>query len=113
MGMFDEIRCEVELPDGGATKDVDFQTKSFPAPCLMRYVITSAGRLVDTAGRDLEPEGYITFYTTEAGPESEERVWREYRAKFVAGQLENIVRLQEGAQPGFVYFGLASFRWFQ
>ncbi len=63
MGMFDEIRCEVPLPDGGRVADVQFQTKTFPCPCMQRYVITQAGRLVDSLGNDLEPDGYITFYS--------------------------------------------------
>jgi len=37
------------------------QTKSLPDPCMCRYRITSAGRLIDSAGNDLEPDGYITF----------------------------------------------------
>src|SRR5271169_1921478 len=42
-----------------------FQTKSLPDPCMCRYRITSAGRLIDPAGNDLEPDGYINFYTVD------------------------------------------------
>jgi hypothetical protein len=98
MGTFDEIRCEVPLPDGGRIADVQFQTKTFPGPCMQRYVITQAGRLVDSVGNDLEPEGYITFYSS--AMESESRApggptWREYRARFSAGQMLSIVCVRD------------------
>src|ERR1700682_1362704 len=64
MGMYDEIYCHTALPDGDDPPDTCFQTKSFPDPCLFRYRITSEGRLIDSAGNALEPDGYITFYTT-------------------------------------------------
>ena len=63
MGMFDEIRCEAPLPDGPAPGEVWFQTKSFPDPCMCRYTITRDGQLIDSRGNDLEPEGYVIFYT--------------------------------------------------
>jgi len=109
MGMFDEIRCEVLLPDGRDAADIYFQTKTFPFPCMQRYVITHAGRLVDSVGNDLEPDGYITFYRTE--DEHGCRQWREYRARFSAGQLQNIIRVEE-ENNARVYYGLASYRWF-
>jgi len=44
MGMFDEIKCECELPDS-ISNDTIFQTKSLE--CLLeRYTITSDGRLI-------------------------------------------------------------------
>ncbi len=108
MGMFDEIRCEVPLPDGAAMADVWFQTKSFPAPCLQRYVITHSGRLLDSVGHDLEVDGYVTFYITDGSPHS----WREYRARFRDGQLLAIVIVAGDERGGAVRYGLASFRWF-
>jgi hypothetical protein len=63
MGMFDEVYCYAALPDGRDPRGTCFQTKSIPDPCMCRYRITSAGRLIDSAGNDLEPDGYITFYT--------------------------------------------------
>jgi hypothetical protein len=62
MGMFDEIYCHAALPDGHDPRGTCFQTKSLSDPCMCRYRITSAGRLIDSAGNDLEPDGYITFY---------------------------------------------------
>jgi hypothetical protein len=115
MGMFDEIRCEVPLPDGGRTADVQFQTKTFPCPCMQRYVITQFGRLVDSVGNDLEPEGYITFYSSAVESESGapgEPAWREYRARFSAGQLLSIVCVRDEEEAGRTRYGLASFRWF-
>lgn len=113
--MFDEIRCEAALPDSGATARVWFQTKSFPDPCMQRFTITSAGRLINSLGNDLEVDGYVTFYTTDearspaAGVPN--RSWREYRARFIAGQLQSIVRVEESSKDP-VRYGLASFRWF-
>lgn len=116
MGMFDEIRCQAPLPDGYDAQDVWFQSKSFPDRCMCRYTITVAGRLIDSEGNDLEPEGYLVFYTQDP-PEAEpadsvqSNRWLEYRACFVAGQLNSIVRVNEDT-PDHRYYGLASFRWF-
>jgi hypothetical protein len=114
--MFDEIRCDVPLPDGGDNAGIWFQTKSFPDHFMLRFTITSGGRLINSLGNDLEPDGYISFYTTDRAcdPETDtpELRWREYRARFIAGQLQSIVRvLERDGDP--VRYGLASFRWFQ
>jgi hypothetical protein len=62
MGLYNEIYCEVELPDRDVPTDTWFQTKSLPWPgTFSRYRITAAGRLVDEGGRDLEPTGYLDF----------------------------------------------------
>ena len=117
MGMFDEIRCEAPLPDGRDAPDIYFQTKTFPFPCMQRYVITRAGRLIDSVGNDLEPDGYITFYTTEDEHSDTVAItrgrhqWREYRARFSAGRLQTIVRVEE-ENGSRVRYGLASYRWF-
>ncbi|MGC1458073.1 MAG: hypothetical protein WA825_07325 [Steroidobacteraceae bacterium] len=115
MGLYDEIRCEVPLPDGGRIVDVKFQTKTFPCPGMQRYVITRAGRLVDSLGNDLEPDGYITFYASEVDSASAcaaGHIWREYRARFSAGQVLSIVCVAEEEQASRTRYGLASFRWF-
>ena len=103
--MFDEIRCEVPLPDSWNPGEAWFQTKSFPDPCMQRYTITRFGRVIDSAGNDLEPEGYITFYA-----DDREGRWREYRACFRAGELSEIAIAGDPGERRF--FGLASFRWF-
>lgn len=105
MGLFDEIRCELPLPDGWIAGESWFQTKSFPDPFMQRYTITSLGRLIDSLGNDLEPDGYIAFYTEDA-----DRCWRDYRARFREGNLSELTVVTD-ATDGRVY-GLASFRWF-
>jgi hypothetical protein len=117
MGMYDEVYCYASLPDGREPRDTWFQTKSFPDPCMCRYRITSAGRLIDSAGNDLEPDGYITFYTLDRENGDNEAQGktsrlREYRARFLSGQLQNIVRVDEDGADR-VRYGLASFRWFE
>ncbi|MGC2032656.1 MAG: hypothetical protein WA642_21750 [Steroidobacteraceae bacterium] len=116
MGMYDEIYCHAELPDGRDPRGMCFQTKSFPDPFMCRYRITSAGRLIDSAGNDLEPDGYITFYTLDrdvGDSKTPGRIpgLREYRARFLSGQLQSIARVDQD-RAGRVRYGLASFRWF-
>ena len=106
MGLYDEIRCDAPLPDGYPCADRWFQTKTFPHPSMQRYRITRDGRLLDSLGNDLEPEGYITFYTYEG-----DSVWREYRAQFQWGELREIVSVADRTDNG-VRYGLASYRWF-
>jgi hypothetical protein len=117
MGMFDEIVCDAALPDRDWPTGTCFQTKSFPDPCMSRYRITPGGRLIDADGNDVEPDGYISFYTTEPaerngleGPGS--LTLREYRARFASGQLQDIVRV-DGIAGDHLRYGLASYRWFQ
>ena len=55
--MFDEVYCDAALPDGRDPRGTCFQTKSLPDPLMCRYRITGAGRLIDSAGNDLEPDG--------------------------------------------------------
>jgi hypothetical protein len=117
MGMFDEIYCYAALRDGRDPRGTCFQTKSFPDPFMYRYRISSAGRLIDCEGNDLEPDGCIAFYTIDReGGDGQVRGnipgLREYRARFSSGQLQNIARVTEcGADR--VRYGLPSFRWFE
>ena len=106
MGMYDEIQCDAPLPDGYKATRARFQTKSFPDPGMQRFRITGTGKLIDALGNDLEPDGYITFYTSD--PDS---TWREYRALFLSGQLSEIVRVSKDSDDQIRY-GLASYRWF-
>jgi len=115
--MYDEVYCDAALPDGRDPTGTCFQTKSIPDPCMCRYRITSAGRLIDSAGNDLEPDGYVTFYTMDRRPadgDASGRIpgLRQYRARFLAGQLQSIVRVDESCANG-VRYGLASYRWFE
>ena len=114
MGMFDEIRCDAALPDDACEAGTCFQTKSLPDPCMCRYRITALGRFIDANGNDLESSGYITFYgdpkDRASGDNSFELV--EYRAKFLDGNLDSIVRARS-AERCEIHYGLASLRWFQ
>jgi hypothetical protein len=103
MGMFDEIRCEIPLPGSGLTDQV-FQTKSFPDPCLQRYTISKDRRLIDSRGRNVEPDGYVSFYSAS---ESD----KEYRAHFSEGRLLNVLCVGGEDSSPQVYV-LASFRWY-
>lgn len=106
MGLYDEIYCEVELPDRGVPSDTWFQTKSLPWPGFIRYRITAAGRFIDDGGRDLQPTGYIDFVgDDDYAPNG----LVEYRARFVEGVLKNIVRIIDSDDR---VYGLESIRWF-
>jgi len=76
---------------------------------MQRYAITKPGRLLDVLGRDLEPDGYVTF--TRIHTASAHAECRQYGARFLNGQLIRIVFVEHDRfDPGG--YGLASFRWF-
>jgi hypothetical protein len=114
--MFDEIQCEVPLPDGGPAAATVFQTKSLPCPSLSRYRVTHDGRLLDECGRDLEPEGMIVIYANGPSPAllaaaPDHLTWWEYRLRFQGGRLAAIEPAKPG-EPSNRYLGLMSFRWY-
>jgi hypothetical protein len=116
MGMFDEIECDAPLPDGGPGLATVFQTKSLPCPSLSRYRLTHDGRLLDSRGRDLEPDGVVVMYAN--GPEPallaaqpDRLTWWEYRLRFVASRLKAIEPV-DAASPQDRRLGLASCRWY-
>lgn len=87
MGLFDDVRCDVPLPDGFEGRS--FQTKDFEDPYMDKYVITNAGRLVRLDGdqiTDLSFHGHLHFYSW-----SKETGWHAYNAKFTDGQLVSII----------------------
>ena len=107
MGMFDYVKCEVELPDG-KTNECEFQTKDFDDPYLETYTITAEGRLIHDAVRyDIDPpdkhvgkvdmnfHGVLNFY---GGLGVDE--WREFNAKFTDGKLVGIEVVAD--RPGAV-----------
>ena len=117
MGMFDYIHCSAPLP-GTPPAFVKaghlFQTKDTPEQYLVTYEITAAGRLF-WDGVDQDYHGDIGFYAGNCvghGPngngdtiaftkDGEDAEWVEYRARFSAGQLAEIVeteRTRERAQ---------------
>jgi hypothetical protein len=107
MGLYDEIYCDVEMPDTAAPAGTWFQTKSFPQSTLARYRITQDGLLIDSVGRDLQVHGYLIFYATDySDPDSR---LLTYRARFTCGQLQSIVRCDE---DDLSKYELASFRWY-
>jgi hypothetical protein len=77
--MYDEIYCHAALPDGDDPPGMCFQTKSFPDPCMFRYRITSEGRLIDSAGNDLEPADTSRFIRR-IGQTATVRQLEEFRA---------------------------------
>ena len=93
MGMFDDVVCEVPLPDGKPGKH--FQTKDFEAPYLEKYTITADGRLFRDKPwwerkkddppdpSDMNYHGTLNFYDYN----TETKDWREFNAKFTDGQL--------------------------
>lgn len=102
MGMYDEIRCDVPMPDGFDASGVIFQTKSFPDIYGARYTISCDGRVLDSHNADMEVDGYISFYSNDGS-------WREYQALFRDGNLEEIVVVREDLPSGW-HFGIARCR---
>lgn len=125
MGMFDDIRCEVPLPDGW--EHPSFQTKSLDCEMAL-YRITADGRLerevfelepdgppgphpffkdwkdhqpMKRANERWEPQefhGDLFFYSYAGdinGPDGIE--WHEYRARFTEGRLSSLIVARRGA----------------
>ena len=66
MGLFDELRCDLLLPDGWRPPEGTwFQTKDTPDQYLSRYVLTDRGGLRQEGQESLMPfHGALTFYAT-------------------------------------------------
>ena len=93
MGMFDHVNVEVDLPDD-VDNDLHFQTKAFH--CYMDVItITKDGRLIvpdcfnDDRERDANFHGEFNFYT-----HTPDKEWIEFKAKFIEGDLVEIVRIE-------------------
>lgn len=96
MGMFDDVVCEVPLPDGKSGKH--FQTKDFEPAYLEKYTITADGRLIrddpwwerpegqPAKQMDMDFHGVLNFY--DYNTDTKER--REFNAKFTDGKLAGI-----------------------
>jgi hypothetical protein len=113
MGLFDEIRVEQILPGEYEITDTWYQTKSLEN-VMARYVITAKGELYedrwdyewvedekhllkgylnkieDSHRREYLTDfhGDIIFYTSK--PMDENRMWRDYHARFTEGKLSRI-----------------------
>ena len=106
MGMYDELICEMPLPDG-ITHTNDFQTKSMDN-VLDQYTITADGELWCEPyqwnwgeNREIKSErilhhGWISFHTFIGEPYDPEKskarlkVWLEYDAKFTDGKCVDL-----------------------
>jgi len=66
MSLFDELRCDLLLPDGWRPPEGTwFQTKDTPDQFLSRYVLTDRGGLRQEGQEALIPfHGALTFYTS-------------------------------------------------
>ena len=113
MGMFDMIKVEMKIPGYSTIPDEEFQTKSLDN-CMDHYVITNKGELyrevwdhewIDNPNTPMggsfnkvegsyrrvyltDYHGDIIFYTSK--PMSEDRIWRDYTARFTEGKLTRI-----------------------
>jgi len=83
MGMFDELHCELPLPDG--QPGTSAQTKSL-ACTLERYTLSASGRLLRADGSDTGFHGVLHFHCP--GPE---RTLRRFEAKLTDGQLQHLL----------------------
>lgn len=65
MGLFDDLVCEHELPDGFDPSGIIFQTKDTPDPFLETYVLLADGRLIhQKSGEDANLDGPVEFYAS-------------------------------------------------
>jgi hypothetical protein len=113
MGMFDTIKIEKIIPGFTDIPECEFQTKSLDN-CMCHYIITSNGELYreewDYEWIDDETKffgghsekieesyrrvyltdfhGDVIFYTSR--PMTEDRIWRDYTARFTEGKLTRI-----------------------
>jgi hypothetical protein len=100
MGMFDNLQCDLPLPDGPEVPENVFQTKSFWR-CLDQFTITAEGRLIFNERRsipaskdnpasfvpiadiDMDYHGDIEFYGI-----TKDHIVVSYAARFTHGTVE-------------------------
>lgn len=113
MGLYDTLKIEMKIPGYHSIPDNEFQTKSFDN-AMENYVITGNGEIYretweyewieddssilkgyskqveDSYRREYltDYHGDIIFYTNK--PINEDRVWRDYTARFTEGKLTRI-----------------------
>ena len=110
MGMFDDIICDMPLPDGYNTdRKATFQTKDLDRN-LDTLRITSGGRLMlekklgeeEPNPRETGYTGTLNFYDIEGQVNDGEShwIWHEYRAQFQDGRCGEIelVKAVTGAE---------------
>jgi hypothetical protein len=96
MGMFDEVKCELELPTPWVEKP-SFQTKDFGC-WLDKYTITKEGRLLQQEFETKEPKdinyhGVFEFYDYDTPTKQ----WVCYKAKFTDGFCVEITETERRA----------------
>ena len=95
MGMFDYVRCDYPLPDGGPPAGAGlFQTKDTPDQFLRVFKITDGGHLEDPKGGRVLFHGALYFYTSGASIAD----WYEYAALFDHGTLLKLERVPNRAE---------------
>jgi hypothetical protein len=113
MGMFDWISVEQKIPGYSEIPEEQFQTKCFDN-CLENYIISDKGELyreewdyewiedetmflggyaekIEGSYRRIyltDFHGDVIFYTSR--PMTEDRIWRDYTARFTEGKLTRI-----------------------
>lgn len=95
MGMFDRIKCDYPLPDGGPPGDPDkwdFQSKDLNCG-MQTFRITKDGRLVNES-EEGEHSFSLTFYTSTGKREDGTWQWWEYAVFFKDGTVERIEKRQ-------------------
>lgn len=101
MGMFDEVLCEMELPNPPPVDERRYQTKSLDDPSLRQLVITADGRLRnDDDNKYIDFHGVFTFCTyiskgIETLGEFDKKRWYEYKTKFTDGKCVEIKRVYD------------------
>jgi hypothetical protein len=100
MGMFDEVRCEADLPPSHPGSGRDFQTKSLGS-YLERFTITKEGRLILHGVRyesSDEPRGFLPRLKAipEGDIDTEFHGDIELHASAEVGMLEYVARFTHG-----------------
>lgn len=121
MGLYDELRVEVDLPNSPDEENIIWQTKSISRPAMLTYKITENGRLkerhierekvgteefefsehenleipqyevTEEWWTDVEFHGSFEFHTSFGEYDTDEYEWYSYEAWFNNGDLETII----------------------
>ena len=104
MGMYDNVRCVLPLPDG--FEGNLFQTKSFEAPYMRGLVIAEDRRLYEEIDGERklvkDYHGYINFYEFDHIIDGKGYGWHEYDAKFTDGECVEITVRESGHAASLV-----------
>ncbi len=97
MGLFDNLKCKANLPEGNKELQEEiFQTKSLD--CLLEtYIITKNKKLVIETKKGTKTilyHGDIIFYTFTGNHEDKTYKWHEFIARFTNGKLQYIKKVK-------------------